>query len=54
MPTIARYVQFHPLLKHREILIFCRINEAYDIEIKGTSDRFQFDIEHQVLWQPDN
>lgn len=30
-------------------LIFWRINEAYGIEMKGTSDRFQFDIEHQVL-----
>lgn len=35
-------------------LIFCRINEAYGIEMKGTSDRFQFDIGHQVLWRPDN
>lgn len=54
MPKIARYVQFHPLLKRREILLFCRINKAYGIEMKGTSDRFLFDIEHQVLWRPDN
>lgn len=41
-------------VKMQRNLIFRRINEAYGIEIKGTFDIFQFDIEYQVLWQPDN
>lgn len=41
-------------VKTQRNLIFCRTNEAYSIEMKRTSDRFQFDVEHKVLWRLDN